>query len=84
MHHQDICAPAGAQAKDPCADDIAKFCQDVKPGGGRIVKCLEQNDKGMSAEWQEDSAEWRENSAEWREDSAEWREKLTRARKRGE
>ena len=39
-----------------CADDIAKLCKDAKPGGGRIVKCLKQNEKDLSAEWREDSA----------------------------
>jgi hypothetical protein len=32
----------------PCADDIAKFCKDVKPGGGRLVRCLKEHEKELS------------------------------------
>ncbi len=28
------------EAKQACGQDIGKFCQDVKPGGGRLIKCL--------------------------------------------
>jgi hypothetical protein len=31
---------AAAQA---CKADAAKFCADVKPGGGRVVQCLEKH-----------------------------------------
>lgn len=31
-----------------CAADIAKFCKDVQPGEGRIVKCLRERDKELS------------------------------------
>lgn len=40
--------PASAQTKKPCADDIAKFCKDVKPGEGRLLKCLKEHEKELS------------------------------------
>lgn len=40
----DLCAQGGG----PCAEDIAKLCKDVGPGGGRIVKCLNQHEKELS------------------------------------
>jgi hypothetical protein len=38
-------APA---AQGPCADDIAKYCKAAKPGGGRLAKCLKENEKQLS------------------------------------
>ncbi|HEX7503903.1 MAG TPA: cysteine rich repeat-containing protein [Syntrophales bacterium] len=35
-------------AKGPCADDIAKYCKDVKQGGGRIARCLKENEQQLS------------------------------------
>jgi hypothetical protein len=34
-------------------DDVQKFCMEVKPGGGRVMKCLKQNKKGLSPECRE-------------------------------
>jgi hypothetical protein len=45
-----IGGPADAQSKNPCADDLARFCRDVKPGGGRLVKCLKEHEKDLSPE----------------------------------
>jgi hypothetical protein len=32
--------PSSAQVTGPCAETVAKFCSDVIPGQGRIMKCL--------------------------------------------
>jgi len=36
-----------------CDDDINKFCSDVQPGEGRIVKCLDKHEKDVSARCKE-------------------------------
>ncbi len=36
-----------------CAGDIAQFCKDVQPGGGRIIKCLRERDKELSSSCKE-------------------------------
>ena len=37
-----------AQPMGPCADDAAKFCKGVQPGGGAIAKCLKENENNLS------------------------------------
>ncbi len=37
-------------AHQACDGDIQKFCKDVKPGQGRIVGCLKEHEKELSAE----------------------------------
>jgi hypothetical protein len=34
----------------PCKDDIEKFCRDVKPGQGRILKCMREHESELSAD----------------------------------
>jgi hypothetical protein len=31
-----------------CMEDIDRLCKGIEPGGGRILKCLKANKKGMS------------------------------------
>ncbi|HYA87112.1 MAG TPA: cysteine rich repeat-containing protein [Nitrospirota bacterium] len=32
-----------------CADDLAKYCKDVQPGQGRIIKCMEEHENDLSS-----------------------------------
>jgi hypothetical protein len=31
-----------------CREDLTKFCSDIKPGQGRLLKCIEKNDANVS------------------------------------
>jgi hypothetical protein len=49
---------AGGKGGDnPCRADMKKFCQDVKPGEGRLVKCLKEHREELSAECKEHQKE---------------------------
>lgn len=37
-----------AEGERPCAEEIAKYCKDVKAGGGRILSCLHEHQKDLS------------------------------------
>jgi hypothetical protein len=42
-----------AEAKDvrkACKQDVENFCKDVRPGGGRILKCMKENEAKLSTE----------------------------------
>jgi hypothetical protein len=43
-----------AQQKGACTDDVAKFCKDIRPGGGAITKCLEEHENDLSPACKED------------------------------
>lgn len=34
---------------EACKDDVANFCKDVKPGEGRVAKCLKEHEGALSA-----------------------------------
>jgi malate/lactate dehydrogenase len=41
------------EAQDVCKNDLDRFCKDVKPGGGRIVKCMKAHQNELSPECKE-------------------------------
>ena len=41
---------AYAGQEPPCSHDIAKYCKDLKPGKGSIVRCLQENESKLSDE----------------------------------
>jgi hypothetical protein len=51
---------AANNGERPCANDIAKFCSDVKPGGGRILGCLQEHRDDLSASCRDRIANARE------------------------
>jgi len=49
--------PVEAQITGPCAETVAKYCKDAIPGGGRIMKCLNdhRDDQSIACkDWVED------------------------------
>jgi len=43
-----VAFPAERASQKPCADEIEKYCNDVRPGEGRIVQCLQDHDSELS------------------------------------
>ena len=41
--------PQAFANNDACADDLAKYCKDVQPGQGRIIKCMEEHENNLSS-----------------------------------
>jgi hypothetical protein len=47
-----------------CKADVAKFCKDIKPGGGRIWACLKSNENSLSQPCRDRMATAREKGRE--------------------
>jgi hypothetical protein len=69
-------APSEAQIAGPCSETVAKVCKDVIPGGGRIMKCLNdhRDDQSIACkDWVEDQQKsMQELMAVCPEDIARW------------
>jgi hypothetical protein len=50
--------------RGPCAEDIAKVCKDVQPGGGRILKCMKEHENELSPACKQHVAQMKEKAKE--------------------
>jgi hypothetical protein len=56
-----------AAEQNPCSEDIAKFCKDVKPGQRAIMDCLERHESQLSDACKDYEARMERPRAESRE-----------------
>lgn len=49
-----------AAAAHPCADDAQRYCKDVKPGEGRVLRCLKEHEAQLSDACREKREDYRE------------------------
>lgn len=61
-------APQAFAEKGACKDDVAKFCKDVQPGEGRIIKCMKEHENELSPGCKANLAEMKEKMKEAREE----------------
>ncbi len=59
--------PAFAQETSPCAKDFAQYCSHITPGGGRLVRCYEDNKDKMSSACKAWAEEVKANAAALKE-----------------
>jgi len=55
------------QHEGPCKADREKFCKDVQPGEGRIVKCLKEHEAELTAECKAKKEEIKEDIKEMKD-----------------
>lgn len=60
-----------AENVGPCHNDVQTLCKDIKPGGGRIIKCLKENEAKLSAECKAHQEKRKEQFKEAKEVCAE-------------
>jgi len=59
--------PKAFADKGACADDVSKFCKDVQPGEGRIIKCMKEHENELSPGCKAQVAQVKEKVREARE-----------------
>lgn len=59
--------PQAFAQRGACAEDVAKFCKDVQPGQGRILKCMKEHENELSAGCKEHVAQMKQHRQEFRE-----------------
>lgn len=66
-----LLVPLMAQSEEmhrtgPCKADVEKFCKDVKPGQGRIVRCMQAHENELSPACRDKIAADKEENQEFR------------------
>mgnify|MGYP006887598558 CR=1 FL=1 len=81
-----VAAGAGAQGKKaegPCASEAKKFCGDVKPGQGRLAKCMKSHEAELSTACRNEMQARAEKVEQVRKDCRADAEKLCKGIKPG-
>ena len=76
----------GASAEQnarPCAEDAAKLCQGMQPGGGRAAKCLKEHSSELSPACKDSMAKMKEKAKDFRQACKDDAKKLCKDEKRG-
>jgi len=74
---------SAAQNARPCADDAAKLCQGVQPGGGRVAKCLKEHSNELSPACKDNMGRMKEKAKDFRQACKDDAQKLCKDEKRG-
>ena len=64
------------KAQEACKADVEKFCKDVKPGGGAIMKCLKEHDAELSEPCKAIRAKAKERRAGMKEKMGEGKKEM--------
>ena len=67
-----------------CSEEISKYCQGIKPGGGRLLACLKEREKELSTDCREKVAEIEKRLEEAKEICAGDTEKFCKGIQPGE
>ena len=73
-HEAELSAPCKAageekraakkEMKEACKADTDALCKDIKPGDGRLIKCLKENEAKLSEKCKAEMAERKEKAME--------------------
>jgi len=58
---------SAAQNARPCAEDAARLCQGMQPGGGRVAKCLKEHSSELSPACKKNIAKAKRKAREFKE-----------------
>ncbi|MCB1172396.1 MAG: cysteine rich repeat-containing protein [Leptospiraceae bacterium] len=60
--------PLPAQSRGECRDDVARFCQNTRPGNGRVMNCLQSHASDLSPACRARVESWQKVRAACQED----------------